>query len=95
VIPSTEAFSLDNGADQLRVAFRDVTCILAENAAPVALTDATVAGDYVASTADHYQPQTARPWPEIVDDVRRSVQQVIDDSGAFIVRGSTGAFVCT
>jgi len=93
--PSTEAFSLDNGADQLRVAFRDVTCILAEDAAPVALTDATVAGDYVASTADHYQPQTARPWPEVVDDVRRSVQQVIDDSGAFVVRGSTGAFVCT
>jgi SAM-dependent methyltransferase len=92
--PSTKAFSLENGADQLRTAFRHVTCIHAGDAAPVVLTDASVAADYVASTEDLYQPQTARPWSEVVDDVRRSVQRAIDDSGSFVVRGRSGAFVC-
>ena len=92
--PSTKAFSLENGADQLRTAFRQVTCIRASDAAPVVLTDAAVAADYVASTEDLYQPETARPWSEVVDDVRRSVQRAIDDSGTFVVRGRTGAFVC-
>jgi SAM-dependent methyltransferase len=92
--PATEAFSLENGADQLRTAFRHVACIRAIDAPPVVLTDASAAVDYVASTEDLYQPQTARPWAEVVEDVRRSVQRVIDDSGSFVVRGSTGAFVC-
>jgi len=92
--PATEAFSLENGADQLRTAFRHVARIRASDAAPVVLTDASVAADYVGSTEDLYQPQTARPWSEVVDDVRRAVQRTIDDSGTFVVRGSTGAFVC-
>lgn len=92
--PSTEAFSLENGADQLRTAFRQVTCILASDAAPVVLTDASIAADYVASTGDRYQPETVRPWSEVVEEVRRSVQRVIDDSGSFVVRGRSGAFVC-
>jgi ubiquinone/menaquinone biosynthesis C-methylase UbiE len=92
--PSTKAFSLENGADQLRTVFRQVACIRASDAAPVVLTDASVAADYVASTEDLYQSETARPWSEVVDDVRRSVQRAIDDSGTFVVRGRTGAFVC-
>ncbi len=93
--PSTEAFSLENGAEQLRVAFSQVTCVRADSAASVELTDASIAAYYVASTEDHYQPQTTRPWAEVVEEVRGSVQRIIDQSGAFVVRGATGAFVCT
>ena len=92
--PSTSAFSLENGAEQLSGAFSSVTCVRSDGAAPVELVDASVAADYVASTADHYQPQTTRPWAEVVDEVRDSVQRVIDRSGVFVVRGVTGAFVC-
>ena len=92
--PATEVFSLEKGADQLRTAFRHVAPIRTTDAAPVVLTDASVAADYVASTEDLYQPQTARPWSDVVEDVRRSVQRAIDDSGSFVVRGHSGAFVC-
>lgn len=92
--PSTTAFSLENGAEQLRTAFQHVTCVPASDAAPVVLTDASVAADYVASTEDLYQPETARPWSEVVEDVRQSVQRAIDDSGSFVVRGRSGAFIC-
>jgi hypothetical protein len=92
--PSTRAFSLDNGEDQLRSVFMDVTCVRATSAAPVVVTDATVAADYVASVKDHYQVETTRPWSEVVDDVRRSVQAQIDTNGSFVVQGQSGAFVC-
>lgn len=91
--PSTHAFSLENGEEQLRSAFVEVACVRA-TAAPVVLTDASVAADYVASVADHYQPETPRPWSEVVEDVRRSVQRQIDASGSFVVHGHSGAFVC-
>lgn len=92
--PSTHAFSLDNGNEQLSAAFAHVTCIRPPEVPPVVLTDASIAAEYVASVGDHYQPQTTRPWPEVVDDVRRSVQREIDASGAFVVRGESGAFIC-
>lgn len=92
--PSTEVFSLENGADQLRTAFRHVTCFYASGDAQVVLTDASIAADYVARTEDRYQPETVRPWSTVVEDVRRAVQRAIDDSGSFVVHGRSGAFVC-
>lgn len=92
--PSTHAFSLENGEEQLRTAFEHVTCIRPRDVAPVQLTDSSVAADYVASVADHYQSQTSRPWSEIVEDVRTSVQSEIDATGAFVVQGQSGAFIC-
>ena len=92
--PSTHTFSLDNGAAQLRVAFSSVTCRRPERLAPVHLRDANVAAEYVASVADHYQHEVARPWEEVVDDVRHAVQDVIDAEGAFTVSADCGAFVC-
>jgi len=92
--PSTHAFSLDNGADQLRVAFDDVECVRPIDVAPVRLTDANIAAEYVASVADHYQDGTDRPWREVVDEVRTAVQREIDTHGEFVVQGSSGAFVC-
>jgi SAM-dependent methyltransferase len=93
--PSTHVFSLENGGRQLRRAFDDVAVVPAIAAAPVVLIDAAIAADYVASVADHYQHGTERPWREVVEDVRRAVQRVIDEDGSFVVRGESGAFVCT
>ena len=92
--PSTHAFSLDNGAPQLRVAFEHVECVRFEGVAPVTLTDASIAADYVASVADLYRHETSRPWRDVVEDVRAGVQREIDTNGRFVVRGDTGAFIC-
>ena len=92
--PSTHAFSLENGAAQLAVAFESVTCVRPGRVAPVIIRDAAVAADYVASVADHYQDQVARPWQAVVADVRLAVQQVIEAEGTFITSSDTGAFVC-
>ena len=92
--PSTHAFSLDNGAAQLRIAFDDVECVRPVDVAPVRLTDASIAADYVASVADLYQDETSRPWGDVVDEVRTEVQRSIDTDGEFVVQGVSGAFVC-
>ena len=41
------------------------------DAAPVALRDADVAADYIASVGDLYQHEIARPWSEVVEEVPR------------------------
>lgn len=92
--PSTHAFSLENGRQQLAAAFASVTCVRPPDVAPVTISDVTIAADYVASVADHYEDEIARPWSAVVEDVRRAVQKVIDADGVFTVSGDTGAFVC-
>lgn len=92
--PSVRAFSMENGEAQLRTAFEHVESIDATEAAPVVLTDARIAADYVASTEDHYQPETDRPWSDVVEDVRVAVQRQIDAVGSFQVQGRSGAFLC-
>ena len=57
------------------------------------IRDAAVAA-IVASWATFYQDQIARPWAEVVQDVRQDVQAVIDYEGAFVVSGDLAAFVC-
>jgi SAM-dependent methyltransferase len=91
---STRTFSLENGRAPLVGAFEDVTVVRAAEAATVAVDDAGMAADYIASVADHYQDEVGRPWAEVVDDVRRAVQAVIDAEGVFTVSADTGAFVC-
>lgn len=91
---ATQAFAAENGAAQLSTAFESVTRVRPPSEPPVVIRDATVAADYVATWASHYQDQAARPWPEVVEDVRRDVQAVIDDDGAFITSGDLAAFVC-
>lgn len=92
--PSTHAFSLENGENQIRSAFTKVACVRATTAAPVVLTDASVAAEYVASVEDHHQCETTRPWSEVVSDVRGWVQREINASGSFVVQGHSGAFIC-
>ena len=92
--PSTHVFSLENGPAQLGVAFESVAVVRPPGRAPVRLTDADVAAGVVASVADHYAHEVARPWDEVVEEVRRGVQAVIDTEGAFEVTGEAGALVC-
>jgi hypothetical protein len=60
----------------------------------VVIKDASVAADYVSSLAGHYQPQVARPWHDIAEDVRERVQAAIDAQGEFRTAGDVAAFVC-
>ena len=53
------------------MAFEFVICVRPAGEAPVVIQDATVTADYVASWATFYQDQIARPWPEVVQDVRQ------------------------
>src|ERR1039457_2063514 len=92
--PATQAFTAENAAAQLAVAFDSITCVRPAREPPVVIGAATRAGDYVASRPSHYQDEIARPWPEVVEDVRRDVQAVIDRDGAFITSGDLAAFVC-
>src|ERR1019366_2485904 len=92
--PATQAFTAENAAAQLAAAFDSITCVRPASEPPVVIRDATLAADYVASLASHYQDEIARPWPEVVEDVRRDVQAVIDRDGAFITSGDLAAFVC-
>jgi SAM-dependent methyltransferase len=92
--PTRGTFTADNAAAQLGVAFQQVTCVRPAGAGPVVITDASVAADYVASLAEHYQPDVARPWSEVAEDVREQVQAVIDAENEFLTAGDMAAFVC-
>jgi hypothetical protein len=59
--PTGSAFTLENAAAQLGVAFGDLACVRPPGAS-VIIRDASVAAEYVSSLAGHYQPQVARPW---------------------------------
>jgi SAM-dependent methyltransferase len=92
--PATHAFTAENAAAQLGAAFESVTCVRPVREAPVVIRDAAVAADYTASWASFYQDQIARPWPQVVQEVRQDVQAVIEHEGAFEVSGDLAAFVC-
>jgi ubiquinone/menaquinone biosynthesis C-methylase UbiE len=92
--PATHAFTAENAAAQLRAAFESVTCVRPARTSPVVIRDAAVAADYVASLATHHQDEIARPWEDVTEDVRRQVQAIIDDEGAFITSGDLAAFIC-
>ncbi len=91
---ATQEFTAENAPAQLGAAFRSVTCVRPARNAPVIIRDAAVAADYIASMADHYQDEIARPWDGVVEDVRQQVQAVIDDEGAFVTSGDLAAFIC-
>lgn len=92
--PARGTFTAGNAAAQLGVAFQQVSCVRPSGAGPVVITDASVAADYVASLAGHYQSQVARPWSEVAQDVREQAQAVIDTEGKFCTAGDVAAFVC-
>ncbi len=93
--PSDIAFSLENGARQLRVAFDWVERV---DCPPVVVTvtDADALADYLASGRDHYAPQVAAwtTWHEVVDECRQRAARIIESRGGFQITGSMGAFLC-
>lgn len=89
-----EAFSLENGAEQLSVAFDDVQCVRPSEHGRAVVTDPEVIADYVASVGDIYGRELIRSWDRLVEDVRTRVTEVIDRDGVFVVEGDVGAFVC-
>ena len=93
--PATHAFTAENAASAARRRLRVRHLRTSRPATrPVIIRDATVAADYIASLASHYQDETSRPWGEIVEDVRQHVQAAIDDQGAFTTSGDLAAFIC-
>ncbi len=88
------AFTAENAAAQLRVVFESVSCVRPARRGAVVIRDAAVAAGYMASLGDHYQDETARPWDDVVEDVRQDVQAIIDRQGTFITSGDLAAFVC-
>jgi ubiquinone/menaquinone biosynthesis C-methylase UbiE len=92
--PATHTFTAENAAAQLGAAFQAVTCVRPAINPPVVIREAAIASRYVASLATHYQAETARPWEEVAEDVRRQVQAVIDEKGAFVTSGDLAAFIC-
>jgi SAM-dependent methyltransferase len=91
--PPTHAFTSENAAAQLGMAFGSVSCVRPASP-PVIIRDAAVAAGYVASLADHYQDEVVRPWQDVAADVGQQVQAVIDAQGAFRTAGDVAAFVC-
>ena len=91
---STEAFSLENGSDQLATAFDEIRLVLPPNPVTVRIVDPEVVADYVASVADFYESGISQPWTEIVTEVRDRVAAIVAERGFFEVTGVTGAFVC-
>jgi ubiquinone/menaquinone biosynthesis C-methylase UbiE len=75
-------------------AFESVSRVRPSSNPPVVIRDAAVAAGYVASLADLHQDETSRPWEEVTEDVRRQVQAVIAEDGAFITSGDLAAFLC-
>ncbi len=89
-----EPFSLENGAEQLSVAFDDVQCVRPSEPGRAVVADPEVIADYVASVGDIYRRELVRSWDRLVEDVRTRAAEVIDRDGAFGVEGDVGAFVC-
>jgi SAM-dependent methyltransferase len=91
--PTGFGFTAENAAAQLGEAFAEVICVRPD-AGQVLIRDGSVAADYVMSLADHYQPEVARPWPAVAEEVREKVQEAITAVGGFSASGDLAAFVC-
>lgn len=88
------AFSLENGAAQMRAAFDEVQVVRPERSINACVRDADVVADYVASVGDHYARGLSRSWSDVVEEVRAEVRRVIEAEGAFTTASDPGAFLC-
>ncbi len=92
---SSEAFNLENGADQLRVVFDEVERVDCPDSV-VEVTDAHALGDYLRSVSDTYEGQVISwtTWDRVVEECQRQVGAVVESEEAFRLSSSMGAFVC-
>ncbi|MHB8505689.1 MAG: class I SAM-dependent methyltransferase [Acidimicrobiales bacterium] len=91
----SDAFSLENGSDQLAVAFDEVRLVRPDQPGRAVVTDPDVVADYLASVGDIYGRDLSHAWDRLVDQVRIRAAQVIEDEACFVVEGDVGALVCT
>ena len=91
--PAEDHFSLENGADQLRSAFASVERLDCPSS-DVVVTDLDLLTDYIASVADHYENQVAKPWAAVVEEARRLAAPRLADAGELRWPTSIGAFLC-
>jgi SAM-dependent methyltransferase len=91
--PSAVAFSLENGMQQMRVAFTQVELMRCPQSS-VLVTDAEAVADYLRSVGDTYEHEIEGDWEDLVLRCRAKVAQVIDDRGSFTISSSVGAFLC-
>jgi SAM-dependent methyltransferase len=95
VDPATRCFSLENGARQLAAVFESAEVVRPHDSGRVVVDEASVITDYLSSVADTYGTEVSQPWTDVVEGVRRQVQQVIDRDGNFVTGGDVGAVICT
>lgn len=93
--PSDFAFSMENGAAQLRAGFDSVETIYADSST-FHVRDADLYAGYVASIADHYEDEVSAwiAWSDVVAECRRRAAEIIDRDGALDISTSVGAFIC-
>jgi SAM-dependent methyltransferase len=91
--PADVAFSLENGEEQLRSSFDNVTRVICPPGA-VLVTDAHALGQYLESVGDVYQHEIDRDWGDIVQECVRRVSATIAREGQFEMTAVAGAFVC-
>jgi SAM-dependent methyltransferase len=93
--PSDRAFSLENGAAQLAVAFDTIQRVDCPRGL-VEVTDPQALADYLHSVADHYQAEISNwtSWDAVVRECTRRVAAQINDEGYFPISTSIGAFIC-
>jgi SAM-dependent methyltransferase len=91
--PSDQRFSLENGAAQLSTAFDRVERVDCPSG-DLIVTDLDALTDYVASVADHYEPEVDGPWTDVVARVRELAGEEMSRSGAFRMTSAVGGFVC-
>jgi SAM-dependent methyltransferase len=92
---SAVAFSLENGADQMRVAFDEVVRVDCPDSV-IQVTDAHALGDYVRSVGDTYESQVISwiTWDRVVEECQRQAAAVVESEGALRLSSSMGASVC-
>jgi hypothetical protein len=93
--PSDVRFSLENGADQLRVGFGQVERVDVPFGV-VLVRDVAALGDYVASMGSHYEAEVAQwmTWDAVVTECRHRAARAIATNGHFEISSRVGAFVC-
>jgi SAM-dependent methyltransferase len=86
-------FSLENGAEQLRVGFESVERVDTPKAT-THVTDAEALEAYLLSMGDLYEASSGASWSEVAAECGRRAAAIIERDGSFPIDGSVGAFVC-
>ncbi len=91
--PAEQAFSLENGLEQLTGAFSIVERVHCPPS-DVIVTDVDLLADYIASVEDHYSSEVPLPWDEVVQQARALAATAMQTNGELRWSTSVGAFVC-